>query len=80
MGIAVWVGVFAVTSLFWVWIIFLGGADWLEGSWLAAFIISSTAMEWSAEVIKLFAGLMWFGAGIWFTIGLFVKDARLFLP
>jgi hypothetical protein len=36
-------------------------------------------MEWSAEGIKFFAALTWLLQAIWFAIGLFVKDARLFL-
>ena len=80
MGVAVWIGLFLVSSLFWAWILFLGGADWLEGSWLAAVFVHFRAMEWTAEGIRLFAALMWLGQGIWFVVGLFVKDARVFMP
>lgn len=79
MGLAAWIGLFFFSSLFWAWILFWGGADWLEGSWLAALFVHFRAMEWSAPGIKLFAGLVWIGQGIWFVIGLFAKDSRLFL-
>jgi hypothetical protein len=71
---------FLISSLFWAWILFWGGADWLEGSWLAAVFVYFRAVEWTAEGIKLFAGLMWLVESIWFAIGLFVRDARLFTP
>ena len=77
MGLAAWVGVFLVSSLFWAWILFWGGADWLEGSWLAAVFVHFRAMEWTAEGIKLFAGLVWLCESIWFAIGLFAPAARL---
>ncbi len=78
MGVAVWIGLFLLSSLFWAWLLFWGGADWLEGSWLAAVFVHFRAMEWTAEGIRLFAGLMWLGEGIWFAIGLFVPEVRLF--
>ncbi len=80
MGIAMWVALFLLTSLVWAWILFWGGAEWLEGSWLAALFVHARAVEWNAEGIKLFAALMWLGGTIWFCIGLFVKDARLYFP
>ncbi len=77
MGLGAWIALFAITSLFWAWILFWGGADWLEGSWLAAVFLYFRAMEWSAEGIKAFAALMWLAEGLWFTLGLFVRDARM---
>lgn len=79
MGLALWVGLFALASLVWAWILFWGGADWLEGSWLAVVFVHFRAVEWSADGIRLFAGLMWLLQTVWFVIGLFVKDARLFV-
>ena len=78
MSLPAWVAVFALSSLFWCWLLFWGGADWLEGSWLAAFFVHARAMEWSADGIRAFAGLMWLCQGIWFTIGLFVREVRPF--
>lgn len=77
MGILAWVGLFLACSLFWGWLVFGGGADWLEGSLLAALVVHARATAWTAEGIKAFAVLMWLGQGVWFVIGLFSKDARL---
>ena len=71
MSLSIWILVFAVSSLFWGWIVFLGGADWLEGSILSAFLVSVHAPQWSAEELKAFVGI------IWFLVGLFVPGARL---
>ena len=78
MGMTVWVALFALSSALWAWVLFLGGADWLEGSWLASLFIHARAVEWTAEGIKLFAGLTWFFQGVWFAIGLFAPGARPF--
>lgn len=59
MGVGVWIGLFVVSSLFWAWLLFGGGAEWVEGSWLAAVFVHFRAMEWTADGIRLFAGLMW---------------------
>lgn len=77
MGLLPWIGAYAGLSLFWAWLLFLGGAEWLEGSWLAAFIVHFRSPEWTADGIRLFALLMWIGQTIWFVIGLFHPDARL---
>lgn len=45
-----------------------------------ALFVHVRAMEWTAEGIKGFAALMWLAQAIWFGIGLFVKEARLFVP
>ncbi|HXD87368.1 MAG TPA: hypothetical protein VN641_12805 [Urbifossiella sp.] len=76
MGIAVWIGAFAVTSLFWAWLLFGGGAAWLEGSFLSGLLVHFRAPEWTAEGIRLFAFLMWIGATIWFVVGIFVPEVR----
>ncbi|VTS02475.1 Uncharacterized protein OS=Pseudomonas stutzeri MF28 GN=L686_22480 PE=4 SV=1 [Gemmata massiliana] len=76
MSLNTWIGLFLLTSLFWAWLLFLGGARWLEGSWLIAFIVDFSAMEWTADGIRLFAMLMWILETIWFVIGLFVPEVR----
>ena len=78
MSLLAWISLFAISSLFWCWLLFLGGADWLEGSWLAALFVHVRAVEWSAQGIKLFAGLSWLCQGIWFVIGVFVREVRPF--
>jgi hypothetical protein len=76
MSVAVWVAFFVVTSLFWGWVIFGGGADWLDGSFLGGLLIHFRAPMWSADGIRLFAGLTWLAEAIWFLIGLFEPAAR----
>jgi len=78
MGLSVWIALFVASSLFWCWLLFWDGAEWLEGSWLAALFVHVRAVTWSAEGIKAFAALSWFFQGIWFAIGLFVREVRPF--
>jgi hypothetical protein len=73
-----WIGLFVLNSLFWSWILFWGGAERLEGSFLAALLVHLRASAWSAEGIKLFALLSWLISGFWFLIGLFSGEVRHF--
>ncbi|WP_439632147.1 hypothetical protein [Gemmata sp.] len=77
MGLLAWVALFLACSLFWGWLVFGGGADWLEGSFLAGLVVHVRATAWTAEGIKAFAVLMWLCQAIWFVIGLFSREARL---
>jgi hypothetical protein len=77
MDIVLWIGLFAVTSLFWAWVVFLGGAEWLEGP-LAAIIAHVRAAEVSAEGLKVIAMVCWLFEAVMFVIGLIDSDARRF--
>ncbi len=79
MSLSVWIGVFLFCSLFWAWLIFWGGANWLERTWLIAIVVDAGAIDWTAEGIRFFAMLVWILQTIWFVIGLFVPSARLWL-
>ena len=68
MFFAVYVAVFAVTSLFWAWVLFRGGAERLEGSFLARLLVDDLASRWSAQGIKLFVGLTWLIQGVLFVV------------
>jgi hypothetical protein len=70
-----WVTLFAACSLFWCWLLFWDGAELLEGSLLAGWIVSP---EWTADGIKLYALLMWVCQGIWFVVGLLSPEVRPF--
>jgi hypothetical protein len=76
MSLLLWVVFFALTSLLWAWVLFWGGADWLEGSFLAGLLVHILAPRWTADGIKLFAAFSWFFETVWFGIGLFVPAAR----
>lgn len=57
--------ILAVDLLLLVWILFLNGAEWLEGSFLSTFLISHLAPRWSAEGIRLYAGLVLSAYGVY---------------
>jgi hypothetical protein len=78
MSMLLWVGLFALASLFWCWIIFWGGAEALEGSLASMFLINRFAGEWSADGLRLFAWLSWIISGLWFVIGVFTPEARFY--
>ncbi|OLP18016.1 hypothetical protein BST81_13330 [Leptolyngbya sp. 'hensonii'] len=69
MSLIAWIVSFALTSLFWKWVLSWGGAEWLEG-WKAFFVIDLFAGFWSAKQIKLYGLICWIGSGIWFVVGL----------
>jgi hypothetical protein len=73
-----WIELFAASSLFWGWIVFGSGADWLEGSFLVGFLLHWRATEWSSDGIRAFAVVSWFFQSIWFFAGLFSPGVRLF--
>ena len=80
MELLTWIGIYLASALFWIWILFLGDADWLEGSMLAGFLIHFRATNWSVEGLHLFAAASWFLQTIWFIAGLFRPGLRIFLP
>ncbi len=59
---------FAVASLFAGWVIFLGGAERLEGTIKSAFVIQASAPAWHAAGIKVYVAICWAGAVIWFLL------------
>jgi hypothetical protein len=64
MGLLVWVAIFVACNLFCAWVLFWGGAESLEGSFLARLLIHQQAPRWSAQGIKLYLGLSWVIGGI----------------
>jgi hypothetical protein len=76
MSLLLWIALYLVTSLLWVWVLFLGGADWLEGSFLAGLLVHVFAPRWSADGLRVFAAGTWLLQTIWFIVGLFVPSAR----
>jgi len=76
MPVLEWVIVFAATSLLWAWILFWGGADWLEDTFLSGFLVHPLSSRWSADGIRLFVGFTWLGESIWFVVGLLAPQAR----
>jgi hypothetical protein len=77
MDIILWLVIFSVTSLFWCWVVFLGGAERIEGP-LAGLLVHFRATEVSADGLRLIGIACWFLEGVMFVIGLIDPDARSF--
>jgi hypothetical protein len=75
MSLIVWVSIYTVASFFWAWIVFWGGDEFLEGTFASGFI-HILAPRWSADGLRLFAGLSWIGFTVWFLLGVFVPALR----
>jgi len=58
-----WIVLGAVT-LFTAWVLFLGGAERLEGTIKSAFLLNTTAPSWHAAGIKGYVAISWVGAVI----------------
>jgi len=67
LSLLAWAGVFIGNLVFAVWILKLGGADFLEDIWSGA---------WEADQWKLYTLLELIGITVWFFIGVFVPEAR----
>ena len=73
-----WVAWFALLTAFTGWMLFLGGAEEVEGSFLAALLFDAWAPRWSDEGLKIFVGGVWFLAGVWFVYGLVYPNSRFY--
>jgi hypothetical protein len=78
MSVWVWIGVFALSTLLTSWVLFWGGADWLEDNTLAAYLIDFLSASMSSGQIKLFFLIAWVIHLGWFTFGLFFPNSRFF--
>lgn len=77
MSILTWILIYLGLSLFYLWVLRWGGAEWMEG-WKSIFFIDwFRSVEWSSEQIRLYMLLCWIGSSIWFLIGLFSPVCRL---
>ncbi len=76
LSFGAWVLIYALSSLWWKWILSWGGAHFIEGvaSW---FTIGWFAPRWDAEQIRLYALCIWVIQTIWFVLGLFWPEARV---
>ena len=50
---------FILATAFVAWIVYFGGAEWLEGTITSAFVIDPSAPLWSAAGIKLYTVVTW---------------------
>ena len=79
MTLLSWILIYLIDLIFWVWIVKWGGAEWLEGTIKAEFLISIFASRWSVEGIKLFGYGIIIISTIIFILGIFISDFRQFL-
>ena len=55
-------------TVFAAWVVFLGGAEWLEGTIKSGFLIHAAAPFWHAAGIKAYVAITWVGAVLWVLI------------
>jgi len=72
----IWILSYVVNLLFWLWVVFWGGAERLEGTFASGFIINSLAPNWTSEGIKLFGWLTLAGSTIGFVLGVCCPSLR----
>jgi hypothetical protein len=51
----------SLATAFTVWVVLLGGAEWLEGTLKSAFLVHSFAPYWNATGIKVYVTIAWAG-------------------
>lgn len=73
MSLLHWFLLFAASSVFTLWVMRWGGAEWMEG-WKALFFVDWP--YWSAAQIKLYFLMVWLLHALWFVIGVFAPIAR----
>ncbi len=78
MSLIVWITLHFGNTLFWLWVVRWGGAEWLEGTLASGFVINIFAPRWSSDGIKLFGWGILIGDIIWFLVGLFIPEARFY--
>jgi len=59
---------FGGVTIFSAWVVFLGGAEWLEGTVKSAFVLQADSFLWHAAGIKVYVGLSWLGALLWLLL------------
>jgi hypothetical protein len=60
--------VFGAGTLFVAWVVFLGGAERLEGTIKSAFLVHEWAPNWHATGIKIYVVATWVGAVVWMLL------------
>lgn len=78
MSLFLWIIIYCINALIWKWIISWGGAAQLQNWWGFLFTGWMGNIELNSEQIRAFALLCWIGFTIWFVIGIFIPEVRLF--
>lgn len=71
-----WILCYVFDFLFWAWIIWWGGAKWLEATLASPFFVRCRAPGWSSEGIRVFAWLCLLVSVVVFAMGIFVPELR----
>jgi hypothetical protein len=77
MSLVTWFALYFVESAFCAWVLFYGGALALRGL-LVSILFYVRASEWDQEGIKLYVGASWVVSSVWFVVGVFLPQWRLF--
>lgn len=77
MPLLLWILTYIVEMLFWIWIAFRGGAERLDGTWLAN-IVHLGASDWSPESMKLVAWFFMLTTTFWFIWGMVDPGMRFY--
>ena len=72
-----WLMTHGAIAIFWLWILNWGGARVLEGIKSALFVNLFSA-HWNTEQIRLYALVMLIAQIVWFAIGFFKPEYRVF--
>ncbi|MDR0225123.1 MAG: hypothetical protein LBI66_01775 [Burkholderiaceae bacterium] len=75
MSLTAWIACYAIDSAFCYWVVWRGGADWMEG-WRALPLIGWWATRWNTEQIRLYMLLVWVAHSLWFVAGLVSPGLR----
>lgn len=71
MSLTAWIIAYSFDLVFWLWVIYWGGADWMQGrlGFFRLGLLNAKSIRWLGWIF-----LIW--TTIWFIIGLITPDAR----
>jgi hypothetical protein len=75
MNLEYWISCYLLASLFWKWLYSWGGAEMIEG-WKSFLVLGWFGPLLDAEMIRLYALIMWLLGTIWFVAGIFFPELR----
>ena len=78
MSLPEWIISYIALTIFWLWIVRWGGAEWVEGKFISGFLVHIWAVTWSAEAIKVFAWGALIINTVLFALGIIFSDFRWF--
>jgi hypothetical protein len=76
MTLSQWTGSYVLNTLFWLWVVRWGGAEWLVEQLSSVLLISALVPRRTVAVIKLLGWVILVTTRVWFLVGLFFPGAR----